>query len=896
MSKDPPSELKFANVEDTKRCSSYAWNHDGNLLALVIDSRQLYIWTVEANVFTHIKPGNRYTIDRGGRRQRSKEITTIRWSCLSNRLVLCYATGQLLLCGFDKSNVSEKFIDNSDGLLKKTKLVEASNSIDIFACLSVANEILVMSFDGQAILYLQVECVIERIKFSQSCRVQRVNEEAGHISWTKIWLSCVSKDKQLMFKAIHLGSSAPNNDLTKQFDFYHDCSESRTLVDFYWLDDFRVIKCYSDGEVEVIELQKVPGFHSDEDRVELIKGQMRDVSLDSSILKHDSTILFKVYKYIDAEKNVVNSKGIHSGSLLSMSDYLIKYYKMHRMRTKVTIELVDEMDLSNQLRAIDQKLMDAEWSNNGHMLAVQLTSGHILIYRAAINNHIIAINGSMVAYMSDTEEVTVLNYGTSSGMRISPDSIDKELKDDSYENDTRSPRSKTNARSFCLNFRPSLLAIGPKHLALALNNRLRFYQIDSTTETYFEEEYPTTISGLSLSSFYVAVQLRDGRLKLQSIDLIRSGRSTSPIDDISTFGRADERYFPDPLDPESIVAFTLTENLLIYSSLRYKLSLFCFRLWSTIQTYDHKASLSGPIKKLSANNCGDKILCIGDANQTSATNVYLYDIYTRSMLPITDDHGDYYKHTVEPEPGYIPPQVDVKRHTSSVEVVQHGSYIGKITRLNQVEDAIWDANRSLLLIDSGKVHVVTILDHTVVRDGPCVLYVGHIDKTISCRTLYASQGVVSFQTCLGKVVNTILAFYDDELQLTKLEEQIQQIKVTATATNLKEISEGISIAKLHYLQTILPIYSLSRCKEICKYLMTEEQFNIDCEQGASLKSLVWKQLASWALFTMNLNFALMLYRQHGWIAQARLLDALIRSTDSKNLDEVRQEIKLLLSL
>lgn len=897
VSTSSPRELKLANIEDTKICSSYSWNHDCSLLAIVINSRQLYIWTIEANIFTHIKPANRYTIDRGSRKQRAKEITAISWSRLSDRLVICYATGQLLLCGFNESSVSERFIDNSDGLLKKITLVETSESIDIFACLSVANEILVMSFEGQAILYIQADCVTEGVKFSKASRVQGLNEEGSKIMWTKIWLSCVNKDKQLMFKTVHIGSLAPSNDNAKQFDFFYEGPDSTVLLDFHWLDDFRLVVCYVDGNVDLIEFQDSSTYDLLGKRSKLVKGQLRDVSLNQSSTKDKASIGFKVYALANCEKNVERLSDTHSSSLLSMSDYFITYYKIHRKRNEVSIELVDEMDLSDQLRNIDQILVDAKWSFDSQMLAVQLNSGHILIYKASLGNNMIAINGPKVAYMSDTEEVTLLDYGTSGNTILSDVIEEKEARQDSY---STSSNSNANASILSLNFRPSLIAIGGKHVALALNNRLRFYQIEALNSTFFDEEYPTIIAGISLCSSFVAVQLKDNRLKLQSIDLIKSGRSTSPIEDTSTFGRADERYFPDPLNPETVVSFTLTENLLIYSSLRCKIYLFCLRRWAPVQTYDHRSLFDSPIRKLVVNNPSTKILCITDPVQVCASNTYLYDICTKSMIALGDNRDEFdHLLTTGQETSDSMQSVGSKTYTSNDGRVALGSdqrslSVG-VSRLNQVEDAIWDTNRGILLVDSSKVHVVTVLNYTVARDGPYAFYVGHFDIPISCRILYASQGVVSFQTSLGRVINTILPFYDDELQLTNLELQLHRIGDTEKEDDHR-VSKAVSEAKLQYLRTILPIYSLSRCKEICNYLMTEEQLNIGISPDSSLKSPVWKLLASWSLFTMNLQFALMLYRRHGWIAEARLLEELIRSAGSMSLHDLREELKLFLRL
>lgn len=894
VSRDQARELKQASIEETKSCTNYSWNYDCSLLAIVIDARQLYIWTIEGNVFTHVRPANRYAIERESRKQRPKEITAVRWSAVANKLVLCYATGQLLLCGFSNSTVTEKFVDNSDGLLRRTALVETSDNLDLFACLSVINEILVMKFDGQAILYIQVDCTISQIKFAQSKRIQEIDLDGNSNSCAKLWLSCRTKN-QIIFKAIQTGRMIRSHESTKQFDFAYDCPSIHTFVDFHWLDESRLITCYSDGKIDLIEFQQIT-FGKEEGKVRLVCGKVRDVSIGRETAEHDKSFEFKVYAYLDINSDVRKTRNVCTASLLAMTDYHIRYYKLHKSDDQVSIECVDEMDLSGNLRCIDQTLINAKWSFDSQMLAVQLKSGHILVYRASLTNYMIAIKGPKVAYMSDIEEVTVLNYGPTANMNYhtSPEPKPKSTEH-SLENDRTSPTSNANAKVIGVNFKPSLIAIGNDYLAVALNNRLRFYNIAGSEDTFFEEEYPTIIDGVSLCSSYVAVHLKDGRLKLQAINLIKSGISTSPTDDMSFIGRSDERYFPDPINPENIVTFTLTESLLVYCSLQCRLTLFCLQQWIPLQVFVHKALIDEPIKKLVANNRGNKILCIFDISRSRTTNAYLYDIYYNTISPIVDNKHELDKllsnqYKTQPETKAMSEESLTALYTSTWKCRND---INTEQRLNQIVDAMWDTDgRSLLLIEKNIVHIVTLLEHTNINEGPCTFYVDKMKKPFSSNTLYVSQGIVSFQTCLGRVINTILAPYDDELQLTQLEQQFERIRESLNSETIdsKQVSNVIAEMKLQYLKNLLPIYSLSRCKEICNYLMTEEQFNLDASDERS--NDIWKLLASWALLTMNLDFALSIYRRHGMASQALNLSKLMRSASSRNKNDVCNEIKL----
>lgn len=66
---------------------------------------------------------------------------------------------------------------------------------------------------------------------------------------------------------------------------------------------------------------------------------------------------------------------------------------------------------------------------------------------------------------------------------------------------------------------PSVLAVGPMHVAVGLNNRALFWNISESpynTTVHFERDYLATIDSIRLNETYVSV-LFDGKLQLHSV-------------------------------------------------------------------------------------------------------------------------------------------------------------------------------------------------------------------------------------------------------------------------------------------------------------------------------------------------------------------------------------------
>lgn len=66
-----------------------------------------------------------------------------------------------------------------------------------------------------------------------------------------------------------------------------------------------------------------------------------------------------------------------------------------------------------------------------------------------------------------------------------------------------------------------MIAVGPLHLAVALNNRALFWDLSSTqysTSVHFERDYLSTVDSVCLNETYASV-LFDGKLQLHAVSL-----------------------------------------------------------------------------------------------------------------------------------------------------------------------------------------------------------------------------------------------------------------------------------------------------------------------------------------------------------------------------------------
>lgn len=868
---EPGKELHSATLTESRVCTSFSWNKDGTLLALVVDQRQIYFWDIKTNNFSHFKPVNKplaksSTLASSSRKtKQAHEIDLVCWSKVSNRFALVYSTAQMLLCDCDEENFSEKFIDNCDGILKKVSFFASCDRLDLFVCVTEISEILVMTFDGEPKVYIQSEAFsVVRAKFSPVSSFRSTNklEEI-------VWLSLQSGSGRLFFKRILLHE--PNEEPTGTNVVYtppDGCSESR-LVDFHWLGPNQLIACFESGRIDSIRISQ--SLDLEPTKFDITTGIILDMNQEDNGQSVDAADrqVFKSFEFNDHQD-------ASSFSLAAISNYKLYYYELSELDTcnkfSYACEKVDEVDLTGSLTKVRLELEQIKWSPDHSKLAVQLSNNHILVYRTRLQDYMVSSHGNKSAYLSALNEITVLNYG-----------CDKIKTSSADESDDDGDAGSSNALTINVRLKPSIIAIGPNHLAVALNNRVQFYTVDPRHNKMAEkllvdeQEYASIVVAIQLCSRFVAVHFDDGRLKLHAIKLEMVVADDHDGDDFSDL--ADERFFPDPARPERISAFSLSELVFVYCSHEMNIHVFSLKHWSPLQSCNHSAHFDWPISRLKADERGNKFVCLAPPSTTASRRlqdtVYLYDLYSNNTISLFDQ------------------TLWVQIRDSQLETNEQREPIGGrwSNSSGRVTDAIWDTDgRTVLLIERKYVHVVAVLSHTLEREAPLAEYVATSGKPSSYTTLYVSHGIVSFQTALGRIINTVLESHDEDLKLARLEQQISRLRESGDTDDAK--SRALRL-KLAYLESALPVYPLSRCKEICEHLTTNEE--LGCEDATG-RRVLWQLLAAWALFTLNPNFASMIYRKHGPAICARTLRCIARGARTGGVDTKAVFSKRLLDL
>lgn len=735
--------------------------------------------------------------------------------------------------------------------------------------------------------------------------------------------------------------------------------------------------------------------------------------------------------YANDGPQMANKRTTMGDTYYNKDDYYNDIHAFKKSNSMFSLERVDDLDLSSNLQKFQLDLEQVAWSYDCSMLAVQLTGGYTLAYRTHLENYLITRCGPKTAQLSTPTEITVLNFQVNSDQMstsaiASPASLRTTSSASSSNNNNNTNQSGSigckSKQALVVNvyMRPSIMAIGPCHLAVGLNNRARLYQTTNMPDSrdkpdiadmesgpynqqqhqhlleeaklISELDYSSIVCEIELNSKYIATLFMDGRLKLSSIPISKIASSMMQADDVR------ERTFPDPGQRfERISCFCLTEeNFLYFSEQSLKLQVFCLRQWSVVQLCDLSKDISNPIIRLRANEQGNKFVCllktnINDSSGLRSENeVFLYDLNSNKFIKINHQQQQHHRLSLFKKimqsqiesvnlcgsDGLLHLEENRAFRTKIMKFILNSASF-KVVRFGKIEDAIWDTDgRNLILVEHRLLHNIAILDHTIdsTTTSDCGISIEHVaslSKPYNNEPVYMTQGVVSYQTKLGRMINSILYLHDDDLRLVNLERVIAEIQLrineeeayyeeisinkqqqrqqraqisvknesnedndtnindeneskTDTDTTQQnsqieysekfsnEIHENLrslySRAKLElvrlkvsYLLTILPIYSINRCKCILEHLATDEQFNLtppktiaaidtafDNNYDGSI--LLWRILAAWSIYTMNLNFALMVYRKCKLMTHARWLTNLmkeLRVRDSMQSTRVR---------
>jgi WD repeat-containing protein 19 len=167
-------------------------------------------------------------------------------------------------------------------------------------------------------------------------------------------------------------------------------------------------------------------------------------------------------------------------------DYSIKIVEKHADGWQVATSDEHAVDES-----IDGAVDSVEWTNDGNILACSTAGGAVYAFVGAMPS-ITAAHHTRVAFLSSLREITVVETHSRSGSGASP----------SHEVVAK------------LANEPSMVAVGPAHVAAAAHSTVYFYEVNDRDATACgKREYPGLIEGLSISAEHAAC-VCSGRLHL----------------------------------------------------------------------------------------------------------------------------------------------------------------------------------------------------------------------------------------------------------------------------------------------------------------------------------------------------------------------------------------------
>jgi WD repeat-containing protein 19 len=230
----------------------------------------------------------------------------------------------------------------------------------------------------------------------------------------------------------------------------------------------------------------------------------------------------------------------------------------------------------------DGRISEVAWSPDGQILTVGTNNGNIYNFLAKMSS-ISAKYKASVAYLSSLREASILDV---------------------------SRRSRPIDITFKLE--PSMIALGVKHIAAAMNNRVYYHKISSTSSSVIEQEYIGTVHEIQLNEYYTAV-LTDDKALVHPIDIDASGLPDSARGrGMKTFPSREEGSYA------KITCMAITDEFFYFGTAAGTVEIFYLNEWVLLSGSELR--LKNPIKGLYPNHNGTRVIVTDTMGQ-----VFLYN-------------------------------------------------------------------------------------------------------------------------------------------------------------------------------------------------------------------------------------------------------------------------------
>ncbi|CAJ0580846.1 unnamed protein product, partial [Mesorhabditis spiculigera] len=258
------------------------------------------------------------------------------------------------------------------------------------------------------------------------------------------------------------------------------------------------------------------------------------------ISAHQSEIgqeIFSVQEY----KNYLGDVRVSGqyDKVMSVGDHQLKLREVQNLQD---ISMILDVDTEKELCQVDANA-------DGQLLAVAGAGGSISVYLTKVPQMGVAFKDTL-AILTNLNEVTVLPEG-----------------------------DRAHQSVVQVNCEPAVLAVGPFHVAVAVNNRVWFYDYINTTlereaigEPAATYEYLSTVSDVLLNGEYAAM-LMDGSARLHRI--------------IEQEGAEKSFTFPEPNRQATLVAAAITDDFFIFTTDSNYIVYFAMDEWAVVNEYRH---------------------------------------------------------------------------------------------------------------------------------------------------------------------------------------------------------------------------------------------------------------------------------------------------------------------
>ncbi|CAG5102206.1 Similar to Wdr19: WD repeat-containing protein 19 (Mus musculus) [Cotesia congregata] len=234
-----------------------------------------------------------------------------------------------------------------------------------------------------------------------------------------------------------------------------------------------------------------------------------------------------------------------------------------------------------------------EWSADGTMIAAVTHSGNVLIYLAQIPK-LTSVCGNRIALLASLTEVIVYLY-TLDGDKPEPQTIHTIIE-------------------------PSILSVGPTHVAVAVNNRALFWNLSAgqtDRAIHIERDYLSSVESICLNETYTSV-LYDGKIQLHTI-------KTDPA---LIKEEKDNKVFANPSSSNGrITCHALSAEFLVYGTDMGRIVYFCLDVFNHSTEYSH---ISG-IKNIFMDVTGTNMCFIDDKN-----DIFVYNPVDERIVTVPD--------------------------------------------------------------------------------------------------------------------------------------------------------------------------------------------------------------------------------------------------------------------